>query len=292
MAGIVTSAPESAAQRSPDRVVADAGDSAEASAEVQGQGKAPAQPAATAHGTVATAMNVADAVAQAQALLDSWRERGADRIAPTRFRFIDALSRRAAAHCGETRRLLEGKLARALDEYTAELARVEFDIAAKDLDRDASPQRAPVRGALSELLDDVARGAQPNADKRTATAAPDLARDAAARRPSLRPNASSWPEMELLDYFRATWSRLSAERQLRQSEDLVPRNAGPLNSSSLVHRSLSLMRELSPGYLQHFLLYVDALSWVEQMNGAAIAPKEAPRAANTAAKKGERSRSR
>lgn len=238
-----------------------------------------------------------DAVTQAQALLDSWRERGAERIAPMRFRFIDALHRRAAAHSGETRRLLDEKLTQALDEYSAELARAGFATADAAQDRAASQQRAsqqrePVRGALSELIEYVARGAQPNADNRIGRAGKDRSRDAAQPAP-LRPDLSSWPEMDLLDYFRATWSRLSAERQLRQSEDRVPRNAGPLNSSSLVHRSLSLMRELSPGYLQHFLSYVDALSWVEQMNGAAGAPKDAPRAANTATgKKGERSRAR
>ncbi|WEY40445.1 DUF2894 domain-containing protein [Paraburkholderia sp. SUR17] len=238
-----------------------------------------------------------DAVTQAQALLDSWRERGAERIAPMRFRFIDALHRRAAAHSGETRRLLDEKLTQALDEYSAELARAGFATADAAQDRAASQHRAsqqrePARGALSELIDYVARGAQPSADNRTGPAGKDGSRDAAQPAP-LRPDLSSWPEMDLLDYFRATWSRLSAERQLRQSEDRVPRNAGPLNSSSLVHRSLSLMRELSPGYLQHFLSYVDALSWVEQMNGAAVAPKDAPRAANTATgKKGERSRAR
>jgi hypothetical protein len=69
---------------------------------------------------------------------------------------------------------------------------------------------------------------------------------------------------------------------LRQSLARVPGNAGPLNSSSLVHRSLSLMRELSPGYLQQFLSYVDALSWMEQMNGGvAPAGKDAPRTAGT-----------
>ncbi|WP_114814734.1 DUF2894 domain-containing protein [Paraburkholderia kururiensis] len=224
------------------------------------------------------ATNASDVVTQAQSLLDSWRERGAHRVAPMRFRFIDALSRRAAAHSGATRHLLDEKLAQALDEYTAELARAGFDTAKAEPVRAASPPREPVRGALFELLDQLA--------------SQDRKRDA-GHTASLRANTSSWPEMELLDYFRATWSRLSAERQLRQSEDRVPRNAGPLNSSSLVHRSLSLMRELSPGYLQHFLSYVDALSWIEQMNGAAVAPKEVPRAANTAgAKKGERSRAR
>ena len=96
----------------------------------------------------------------------------------------------------------------------------------------------------------------------------------------------------MLDYFRKTWSRVSAERQVRQSRDQVPTNAGPLNSSSLVHRSLSLMRELSPGYLEQFLSYVDALSWMEQLNGgdAPVAQKETRRP--VAAKKSAKSRSR
>ncbi len=54
--------------------------------------------------------------------------------------------------------------------------------------------------------------------------------------------------------------------------DHVPANAGPLNSSSLVHRSLALMREVSPGYLRHFLSYVDALAWPGQLGGDGAVP--------------------
>jgi len=50
------------------------------------------------------------------------------------------------------------------------------------------------------------------------------------------------------------------------------------------------MREQSPGYLEHFLAYVDALSWIEQLHGG-DAPKETRRAP-PAAKKGARTRSR
>ena len=102
--------------------------------------------------------------------------------------------------------------------------------------------------------------------------------------------ALSYPELEALAYFRDTWSRLSSERQLRQSLAQVPGNAGPLNSSSLVHRSLSLMRELSPGYLQQFLSYVDALSWMEQLNGGSALAKDAPRGGG--ARKSVRARTR
>lgn len=124
----------------------------------------------------------------------------------------------------------------------------------------APDESQPLRGPLGELADSMARDAWP--------AAP-----------------------ETLDYFRRTWAGLRTENQFRQSLGEVPQNAGPLNSNSLVHRSLSLMRELSPGYLQHFLSYVDALSWMEQL-GATEAPasKDTPRA--TAGRKSTRSKAR
>lgn len=80
---------------------------------------------------------------------------------------------------------------------------------------------------------------------------------------------------ELADYLRAVWSRVSAEKRLRESLAQVPKNAGPLNSSSLVHRSLSLMREVSPEYLQHFLSYLDSLAWLEDTT-ARPAPTSTP----------------
>ena len=69
---------------------------------------------------------------------------------------------------------------------------------------------------------------------------------------------------------------------MRQSLEQVPSNAGPLNSSALVHRAVTLMRELSPGYLQHFLGYVDDLTSLEQMNvPAPQVASEAPAAASS-----------
>lgn len=80
--------------------------------------------------------------------------------------------------------------------------------------------------------------------------------------------APAYPELPAIDYFQKTWERLRTRRQLQTSQEQVPDNAGPLNSSNLVHRSLSLMREVSPGYLQHFLTYVDTLSWLEETDAS------------------------
>jgi hypothetical protein len=195
-------------------------------------------------------------------MLDAWREHGADRLDPVRFHFIEALDRRAAGHSGEARRILDDRLSKLLEAYADNLESAASR--AGDAGSAASACE-PARGALAGLIDCIASHAPAGGD------------GCAAVNSVHRP--SSYPELEVLDYFREIWSKVSTERQLRQSLEQVPGNAGPLNSSSLVHRSLSLMRELSPGYLQQFLSYVEALSWIEQMNGGgALAGKDAPRA--------------
>ncbi|MBF4050715.1 DUF2894 domain-containing protein [Burkholderia pseudomallei] len=262
-----------------------------------------------------------DVAARAQHTLDAWRERGADRLDPVRFRFIDALRRRAAAHGGDARRLLDTRLAALIDAYAADLRRAESNGDACECagapapasssssssstspaptpaapsttttSPPASSPAEPARGPLAALLDYIGSRERPTASAPDETrAAP--ASSTASGRVALR------AEPALLDYFRETWSKLSADSQLRASLEQVPKNAGPLNSSSLVHRSLSLMRELSPEYLRQFLSYVDALSWLQQMNGdEAATGDEAARGAvggggGASAKKNTRKRSR
>ncbi|WP_088507187.1 DUF2894 domain-containing protein [Burkholderia ubonensis] len=196
---------------------------------------------------------------RARAMLDAWRASGADRLDPVRFHLIDALERRAAGHDGDARRLLDARLDALLAGYAGDVER-----AGDANEPDDVAQARPASGALAGLVTHIARDAQ-------------------ADRAGIDP--------ALIEYFRETWSKVRTEKQYRQALDQVPRNAGPLNSSSLVHRSLSLMRDLSPGYLQQFLSYVDALAWLEDLSGSgAQAEKEAPRAKGV--KKGARSKAR
>ncbi|WP_088500443.1 DUF2894 domain-containing protein [Burkholderia ubonensis] len=196
---------------------------------------------------------------RARAMLDAWRASGADRLDPVRFHRIDALERRAAGHDGDARRLLDARLDALLAGYAGDIER-----AGDANEPDDVAQARPASGALAGLVTHIARDAQ-------------------ADRAGIDP--------ALIEYFRETWSKVRTEKQYRQALDQVPRNAGPLNSSSLVHRSLSLMRDLSPGYLQQFLSYVDALAWLEDLaGGGAQAEKEAPRAKGV--KKGARSKAR
>ncbi|MCD0499266.1 DUF2894 domain-containing protein [Achromobacter sp. MY14] len=211
-------------------------------------------------------------------MLDAWREGGADQADPVRFCFLQAMARRAAVLDGPARQLLDEKLAGHLNAY-AQLLDAEPDANADvepEAGADAEPDAEP--SALAGLL---AYLADPSLN--TPDGEPDWNRDALGLR-------EAYPDVQMLEYFRAVWSRVSADRQVRQSQQQVHKNAGPLNSNQLVHRALSLMRELSPGYLQQFLSYTDALMWMEQIHAAtAPAPKDAARGA---AKKTSRAKAR
>lgn len=186
----------------------------------------------------------------ARATIDVWREQQADQLDPIRFCFIDALERRAAVHDGEVRRVLDERLSSLLTAYAEDLA------AATVRAESANSPSEPARRPLGELLAHLACHTSKRKDS------------GAVFEPT--PGSSKLPVLTALEDFRKTWSTVRSESRLRQSLAFVPTNAGPLNSGALVHRSMALMRGLSPGYLQHFLAYVDDLSWLQQIGASAV----------------------
>jgi hypothetical protein len=186
------------------------------------------------------------------AMLDAWRARGAHLVDPVRFRFIEAMARRAGGHEGDARRILDQKVAGLLAAYREKLEEKQRAVAGMKHEPALPP------GPLAQLVEHIARQSPLQAGGPAAT------------------DTASAPELKSLRYFKSTWSRLRADRRLTQSLAKVPDNAGPLNSHHLVHRSLKLMHELSPEYLNRFMSYVDTLLWVDQVNGS-----NAPAAANT-----------
>ena len=180
------------------------------------------------------------------AAIAAWRARGAEGFDPVRFRLIEAMARRSAAHHGLARRLLDDKVARLLAAYGEEFDRRAG--AGAPPASPAPPPAPPEGSALAELVDRLVRHAPQAGD---GTAAP--------------------AELKALRYFRRTWSRLSARQRLVQALATVPENAGPLNSQHLVHRALTVMRDGAPDYLSRFMAHVDALLWLEQ--AAAPAPR-------------------
>ncbi len=177
-----------------------------------------------------------------RATLEAWREAGLDQREPLRFGVIDALERRTDAHHGEVRRLLDARLAALIEAYAADIA------------QDAPPRPSPRTRPVAQLLQSL----------------------------PAKPEQAPYPELPALAQFRELWTQVRSSSQMRQSLAQAPADGGPLNSGVLVHRAMSLMGDTSPGYLQHFLAYVDALSWMEQLqawgvlSGRKTAPK--PRA--------------
>lgn len=201
--------------------------------------------------------------------------------ARVRQRLVEVMARRASALDGSARERLEARLSTL--RLAMESGSVEEQGAAS-LKSDASPvPPQPKPSPLAELLrhiqgqKELASGA-PLGQPLDPVVGPTSSKNAAtASRPPAEPQE--------LQFFRRTWARLSVDRQLAQSRKALPRNAGPLNSHHIVHRTLSLMQQISPAYLEHFVGYVDNLLWLDQFNEQQFAQDPPPKARPSQAKK-------
>ena len=186
---------------------------------------------------------------------------------PVRSRLAQALARRALAHEGQARRVIDERVA-AIVQSLSQLA------AQGETAHVVAPSAG--RGALAALVAHAA-GHRGNPQGAAPAAAPRTTAPRAATPPPQVTGAAA--DTQTVQFFKRTWSRLSADQRLAQSRAALPENAGPLNSQHLVHRALVLMRELSPEYLEHFVGYIDALQWLEQASEAATQELTAARAA-------------
>lgn len=200
--------------------------------------------------------------------IDALRQDGVDQFDPVRFHYIEALARRAGAHQGLVRRILDARLTDA-----AAALRERFELAQMNEQSDAlaTTSSAPGEAQNPETLGDLVR--------HLARHFPDTA-DGGSDTP-----LASRPELKSVRYFRNTWSRLSAEKQVTQALGQAPKNAGPINSHVVALRSLALMRDASPDYLNRFMAYVDTLLCLEQQSEKAALPAAKPPRAAKAARK-------
>ncbi|MDO8773637.1 MAG: DUF2894 domain-containing protein [Burkholderiaceae bacterium] len=172
----------------------------------------------------------------------SLRQLGADQFDPVRLHYLQELAHRASAHQGPVKRILDAKLAQALAAF-----RERFEQAQRDAKDAVAPSKeSDPRASLGELVRYMAQHAPDNGEG-------GFDGDVGLRR-----------ELKTTRYFRNTWSKLSVDKQVTQAIKQAPKNAGPINSHMLVLRSLALMREISPDYLNRFTSYVDALLCLDQ----------------------------
>ena len=197
-----------------------------------------------------------------QARLDALQASGAERHDPVRFAYLAALSRRAATATEPVRQLLMAKKAALANALAAH----------PTPPRAASPETA-APSPLADLLAYISQHAHVQIEAtQPATASVTVNRNF---RPNFQNSSAGNPpaaELKSVTYFRNTWSRLSTEQQLTQTLAQAPANAGPMNSQHLVLRSLEVMRDISPDYLQAFMSYIDALIWLDHADPSRPSP--------------------
>jgi len=205
--------------------------------------------------------------------------------ARVRQRLVEVMARRASALEGSARERLEARLSTL--RLATESGSVE-EQGAVSLKGGASPvPPQPKPSPLAELLQHIQRQKERASDAPRGQQVAPVAGQASGQKEVAGPASATRPpaEPQELQFFRRTWARLSVDRQLAQSRQALPRNAGPLNSHHIVHRTLSLMQQISPAYLEHFVAYVDNLLWLDQFNEQQFAQDPPAKARPPQAKK-------
>jgi hypothetical protein len=213
-----------------------------------------------------------DASADINALIAALCTAGAGRFDPVRLHYIEVLARRASGHEGSVKRMLHTRLAQALAALKERFEQARCDASEavalgvqhyphaaddlqllfaagdfKGLQRLIAALKTREQGAaLGALVRQLEQHSPENFDLR------------------LEGNAGPRFELKTIRDFRNTWARLSVGKQVAQALEQAPKNAGPINSHMLVLRSLALMRDISPDYLNRFMSYADTLLCLDQ----------------------------
>ncbi|TCS37379.1 DUF2894 family protein [Paucimonas lemoignei] len=209
------------------------------------------------------------------AQIASLRTAGVERFDPVRWSYIEALAKRTLAHQGNIREVLDARLAQAIAAFQERFAVAQreakelagqhgqhYPHAASELQRHidagdfkglhrllAALNRGDASASLSALVRELEQHAAGNAEVHMA---------------KIASQAGSRPELKALRDHRNTWAKLSVDKQVAQALEQAPKNAGPINSHMLMLRSLALMRDISPDYLNRFISYADALLSLDQ----------------------------
>lgn len=234
----------------------------------------------------------------ADALIASLRAAGADRFDPVRWHYIDVLAKRGMAHQGSVKRMLDAKLAQVLAVFKERFDRAQCD--ARDAAAQATERYPHAANDLQHLfaagdfnglqrLVATLRVGEQNASLRALVHqleqhSPANTGTSLAGNAGLDGNTGSRPELKTVRHFRNTFSKLSVAKQVAQELKQAPKNAGPINSHMLVLRSLALMRDISPDYLNRFMSYAETLLCLDHCEKEKPDNPKKPQTAKTAKK--------
>ncbi|WP_058833895.1 DUF2894 domain-containing protein [Luteimonas abyssi] len=198
--------------------------------------------------------------ADRDALLARWLAQGGSCRDPVRVHYIAALRRRAAQAQGPLRDALDARVVALLRTCAQELAQPDMPRRASSAGRDRAVDPPH---PLASVVDALAQHARMRAG---------AAQDAG-------PMSSFPTALPALEPARRQWADVRSHSRLQAAMAPPPEDAGPLNSTHLVHRAFATMRAAAPGYLLHFLDYVDALSGLERLPGLGDGSTDAGRVA-------------
>ena len=184
----------------------------------------------------------------AQALLQPAQAAEAAQLDPVGWHHIQVLTERTRTQTGLAQVLLQAKLNSALAQLQARLAAQK-----KQHTQHIQPTRH-TPSPLSALLQDMAA---PSAEH------------------PFSPSGQGRMDNPRVAQFRQQLGKMSVQKQVTQAIAQAPQNAGPINSHMLVLRSLGLMRDLSPDYLNRFMGYVDTLLFLDMPQTVKATPKKA-----------------
>lgn len=179
--------------------------------------------------------------------VEALRAAGAARADAVGWHYIETLAQRTQAQSGPAQSLLLLKLQERL---------AQFHVRMKAL---APPEAAKAPGPvvpspMAALLQVMGSPTAPQGSGKTVARLAESAR---------------------IQQFRKQLSQISVHKQVNQAIAQAPQNAGPINSHMLVLRSLGLMRDISPAYLNRFVGYVDTLLFLDAPQTVKANPKKA-----------------
>jgi len=228
----------------------------------------------------------------ADALIASLRAAGAGRFDPVRLHYIEAMAKRASAHQGSVKQMLDAKLTEALAAFREGFEQAQRE--AHEIVERSAQQHPHASKDLQRLL---AAGDFRGVRKLAASLAAGeprmtlgtLVRELEQHAPDhtgtrVEVNAAPRSELKTIRNFRKTWAKLSVDNQVAQALKQAPKNAGPINSHMLMLRSLAMMRDISPDYLNRFMSYADTLLCLDQGEKEKPALPKKPQATRAAKK--------
>jgi len=218
------------------------------------------------------------------ALLAALHQAGGAQFDAVQLHHLHLLAGRVNGQSDAVKEVLHKRLAQMLAVFQARLEQAQSDarVAIEQASR-LSPEAAAnlqQLGAVGDLKG-IKQAITALKSSRAGTPLADLVRQLAQQPAApagagfdrgFQPNTGLRPELKAARFFRETWSKISVDKRVAQALTQAPKNAGPINSHKLVLRSLALMRDISPGYLNQFTLYVDTLLCLEKVEKAQLAP--------------------